>query len=201
MRATTLLCFLALASSGNADEVMRAAELGVGSTATAPMVTLPDGTVLRGEASADTESFRGVRFAAPPTGSLRWASPQPWSYGDTAGQEVDAAEFGPVCPQENCDPVTGCDEDCLFLNVFRLAPGANASSSLPVAVWIHGGTYVSGASNDVSAHVLMVLHSEREINTVLHLFECYGDVLPYSPRVLPVLHVLCERNSMTAATS
>ncbi|WQF88049.1 Putative carboxylesterase, type B, carboxylesterase type B, carboxylesterase type B, active [Colletotrichum destructivum] len=94
--------------------------------------------------------FRGIRYAAPPTGKLRWQLPQepdssktavtpavsdpphcPWSrrslqYPKTEAEEVSLRSFN----------VTG-DEDCLFLNVFAPAD----AEDLPVLVWIHGGGY------------------------------------------------------------
>jgi para-nitrobenzyl esterase len=99
-----------------------------------------------GEANETANVFRNIPFAAPPTGALRWAPPQParaW-----AG-ERDATRNGPSCPQPmnaNDTPNGGgangpISEDCLQLNVF--APkGAKAA---PVMVWIHGGSHRTGA--------------------------------------------------------
>jgi carboxylesterase type B len=84
-----------------------------------------------------------IRYAAPPTGDLRWQPPQ--ALPPKAGAAVtDASSFGPICPQ-SLPAVPGAvfipgDEDCLYLNVY--AP-ANATA-LPVLVWIHGGGYGYG---------------------------------------------------------
>lgn len=80
-----------------------------------------------------------IRFAAPPTGALRWQPPQPPA---PVNETILATEFGETCPQVfMAIPVfpfvPGGDEDCLFLNVY--AP--EGAEGLPVMVWIHGGGY------------------------------------------------------------
>ena len=92
--------------------------------------------------------FRGIPFAAPPVGELRWLPPQPV----TPWREVRAATaFGPVSPQNpiviglggDFDRVEGeRSEDCLYLNV--CTPGLD-DARRPVMVWIHGGGFVMGA--------------------------------------------------------
>lgn len=90
--------------------------------------------------STEINSWKGIRFAAPPTGDLRWQAPQPPLLNRS--QVIDASQYGSQCPQipfGNPDFVTsaqyqGDDEDCLFLNVF--AP--KNATNLPVMFWIHG---------------------------------------------------------------
>lgn len=86
-------------------------------------------------------SYRGIPYAAPPVGDLRWkppAAPAPWT--DT----LAVIEKPNVCPQEVFGglPVPGFSpsEDCLYLNVDTPAGG----SDLPVMVWIHGGAFTLG---------------------------------------------------------
>jgi carboxylesterase type B len=86
-----------------------------------------------------------IRFAAPPTGQLRWQRPEAPAINRTT--TTTANSYGPTCLQIGSSPpsntssnTTGASEDCLFLNV--QAP-ANASN-LPVLVWIHGGGYGAG---------------------------------------------------------
>ncbi|OLN82736.1 Lipase 4-like protein 4 [Colletotrichum chlorophyti] len=87
--------------------------------------------------------WKGIRYAAPPTGALRWQPPQPPS-SEPSNETIKTTEFGPICPQAYPAvpglPFVLGDEDCLFLNVY--AP-ANATN-LPVMVWIHGGGYGIG---------------------------------------------------------
>lgn len=84
--------------------------------------------------------WKGIPFAAPPTGDLRFRPPAPVVPWD--GTRA-ATEFGPPCPQLRDGAPIG-DEDCLTLNVW--APEAAASA--PVLVWIHGGGNVQGTASD-----------------------------------------------------
>lgn len=87
--------------------------------------------------------FRGVRYAAPPVGALRFRGPQPWPAWQGV---VDAGTFGHAAIQVPGQPDMPGDEthseDCLFLNVWAPA-GARGR---PVMVWLHGGAYSSGAA-------------------------------------------------------
>ncbi len=111
----------------------------------APLVETASGRVA-GTQTQEIATFKGLPYAAPPVGALRWRAPQPAA--DWLGTR-DASEVGPACPQKRGlslegggDPGT-LDEDCLNLNVFtpRAAPGAR----LPVMVWLHGGALIFGA--------------------------------------------------------
>jgi para-nitrobenzyl esterase len=89
-------------------------------------------------------AFLGIRFAAPPTGTLRWARPQPaatWAPGT-----FNAVTPPPACAQlsaANGQP-TGV-EDCLMLNVWT--PNPLPASGAPVMVWFHGGAFSNASSN------------------------------------------------------
>jgi para-nitrobenzyl esterase len=93
--------------------------------------------------------WRGIPYAAPPVGPLRWAAPQPpasWS------GVLDAT--GPAktpCPQNG--QYASLNEDCLYLNVF--APVRHANDKLPVMVWVHPGGQTSSAANDYNPERLI----------------------------------------------
>ncbi len=97
-----------------------------------------------GRVGAGVASFKGLPYAAPPVGDLRWRSPRspaPWS------EPRDASQVGAICiqPPANGDNGVGplpMSEDCLTLNVW--AP-AEREGSLPVMVWIHGGGLNNGS--------------------------------------------------------
>ena len=100
-----------------------------------PIVETRAGKV-RGTAQDGVHVFRGIPYAQPPVGPLRFAAPVPHDAWDGVR---DALEFGPRPPQP--DQVTSTDE-WLTLNVWT--PGTEATG-LPVMVWVHGGRFTSGS--------------------------------------------------------
>ena len=95
--------------------------------------------------------FKGIPFAAPPVGDLRWRAPQPaakWD-GVRAADKFSAncvqrqAGGGAFPPNGGDRSATEMSEDCLYLNVYTAAK--SAGEKRPVMVWIHGGAWVSGA--------------------------------------------------------
>lgn len=109
-----------------------------------PTVTLADGSTLVGNKVGNVAQFRGIRYAAPPVGSLRWVPPQPYVNPDPKAT-VNATAYGGVCTQQNWG---GGSEDCLFLNVYVFEDKLDsANAELPVAFFIHGGAYQDGCSN------------------------------------------------------
>ena len=112
--------------------------------AQAPMAATAHGPV-QGRLENGIATFRGIPYASPPVGALRWRLPQP-VHNWTAPLQADTP--GPSCIQtrgtslENGGDPGKLDEDCLYLNVF--SPPANPDALLPVMVWIHGGALVIG---------------------------------------------------------
>jgi len=110
----------------------------------APQVRTQQG-VLAGAAAQGVESYKGVPFARPPVGPLRWRAPQP---PESWHGERPAADYGAICiqPPANGDPGVGpmpMSEDCLTLNVWT--PADRGDEPLPVMVWIHGGGLNNGS--------------------------------------------------------
>jgi para-nitrobenzyl esterase len=112
----------------------------------APTVDAPAGPV-QGAAQGDLTVFKGIPYAQPPVGPLRWAPPKSmarWSHVRSA------VEFGNSCWQHKTagniysDQITPMSEDCLSLNIW--AP--KAAGKLPVFVWIHGGALATGSSSE-----------------------------------------------------
>jgi para-nitrobenzyl esterase len=87
--------------------------------------------------------FKGIPYAAPPIGDLRWRTPQP----ATAWSGVRRAHlFGSACPQAPSKDIVLADmsEDCLTLNVW--SPARRPGGRLPVMVWLHGGAFETGGA-------------------------------------------------------
>ena len=101
-------------------------------TTTGPVTGTGDGAVF---------AWKGIPYAAPPIGDLRWRPPQPaacWT------EERMTTSFGPQCPQRDDDGNPVGDEDCLTVNVW--AP--TAASDAPVLFFIHGGGNTGGTASD-----------------------------------------------------
>lgn len=101
---------------------------------------------LRGVVSGAVVAFKGIPYAAPPTGANRWRPPQPaaqWS------GVRDASQYGADCmqlpfPGDAAPLGVTPAEDCLYVNVWKPARGGRR---LPVMVWIYGGGFVNGGSS------------------------------------------------------
>jgi len=100
---------------------------------TSPEVACTAQGAVRGVADGSLLAFKGIPYAKPPVGSLRWRPPE----ASAAWSGVrDGGRFGAMCPQFVGTEVKG-DEDCLYLNVWR--PRTPAAAPLPVMVWLTGG--------------------------------------------------------------
>ncbi len=100
------------------------------------------GTVVDG-----VSEFKGIPFAAPPVGALRWKAPQPVKPWSGVRQAV---AFGPACMQSagaasRQAPGISLSEDCLYLNVWT--PAKTSRERLPVIAWIYGGGFTGGMTS------------------------------------------------------
>ena len=102
--------------------------------------------------ATDLYVFKGVPYAEPPVGALRWRAPRDVDYLDAI---IDASEFKNECVQPkdnssifNRNLSTG-DEDCLYLNIY-VPKNQNSlnKNKFPVMYWIHGGSNIWGAGSD-----------------------------------------------------
>ncbi len=130
IRGSILLVFVAIASA-----VISAA----GPSAGDPTFVAIDSGAVHGSATAGVVSFKGIPYAEPPVGPLRWRMPQPVKPWEGVRE---ATNFGPSCMQVDDVPKS---EDCLTLNVWR--PAADSAAPLPVMVWIYGGALVHGGTS------------------------------------------------------
>ncbi|HEY2068894.1 MAG TPA: carboxylesterase family protein [Rhizomicrobium sp.] len=119
---------------------------------------------LAGKTEGTLQVFKGIPYALPPVGPLRWKPPAPMPRW--AGVK-DAGAYGPACPQLKGPPgglyteeLPAMSEDCLSLNIWAPKDAHNA----PVLVWIHGGALSGGASSEaiydgakMAAHGIVVV--------------------------------------------
>src|SRR5512143_4096437 len=132
---TLLLCLLAAMGAGPAASSQTPAP-----SQTPPVVRVESGE-LQGVVADGVASFKGIPFAAPPVGDLRWKSPRP-AKAWTGIRKADT--YAPGCVQDPgmlkmMGTSASVSEDCLYLNVWTAAK--NSKEKRPVMVWIHGGAF------------------------------------------------------------
>ncbi|MFK7848111.1 MAG: carboxylesterase/lipase family protein [Rhodothermales bacterium] len=114
---------------------------------TAPIVETQNG-VLEGTMQSGIRMFRGIPFAQPPVGDLRWRAPEPVKNWEGVRK---ADGFGPRCMQrplfsDMMFRSDGMSEDCLYLNVWT--PARSADEKLPVLVYFYGGGLFTGDGSE-----------------------------------------------------
>jgi len=119
-----------------------------GCTKTAFVERRPPSGPVRGYLENGVEIYRGIPYARPPVGGLRWKEPeavQPWQ------KTLSCTDYRPACPQVRISDIEGGEgigetsEDCLYLNIW--SPAKEPREGLPVMVWIHGGAFMTGAGS------------------------------------------------------
>lgn len=109
-----------------------------------PLVQTRDGAIAGIERNG-VDVFKGIPFAAPPVGKLRWRAPQPVEPWEGV---LSAAHYRPACMQKGMyppdAPAEPVSENCLYLNVWR--PADAGATPLPVMVWIYGGGLENGSA-------------------------------------------------------
>ncbi len=107
---------------------------------------LTESGVISGVREGGLSVYKGVPFAVPPVGDLRWRAPAPVARWEGT-LKVEA--FAPSCMQDGVsmpgETPPAMSEDCLYLNIWT--PAKSARAHLPVIVWIYGGGYINGSSS------------------------------------------------------
>ncbi len=126
--------------------------------------------------------FKGIPFARPPVGDLRWRAPQPC---DNWEGTLNAFEFGPISMQDtpgtgdglydrewHVDPDIPNSEDCLYLNIWT--PAKTTQDRLPVLVWIYGGGFQWGYTAEMEFNGEALARRGVIVVSIAYRLGCFG---------------------------
>jgi para-nitrobenzyl esterase len=154
-RLPIIACFLGIAIAGPTRAAIEIAEV--------------TGGRIHGTSNDGIAVFKGIPFAAPPVGKLRWVAPQPvrnWQ------GERGADSFAPACVQSWWEKPNPSSEDCLYLNVWTAA--AAVGEHRPVMVWIHGGGYTGGMSWEKTSDGTLLARAGVVVVTIAYRLGALG---------------------------
>ncbi len=124
-------------------------------------IVFTESGILKGYLDSGTLIFKGIPFAAPPVGNLRWHAPQDPAHwtgirdatkaASVCSQQIYSQQWVAATPVSSASSYTG-SEDCLYLDVYR--PQTVTTSKLPVFVWIHGGANILGGASSYDGTAL-----------------------------------------------
>lgn len=147
--------------------------VNIGQAAQETSVLKIDSGPIQGIDDGELLSWEGIPYAAPPVGKLRWQPPQgvaPWK------ETRKTIQPGSACTQ-NADlgafATPGGSEDCLFLNVYAPRRAFQANKSLPVFIWIHGGSLWVGQGSDYNPRKL-ALEGNTIVVTINYRLGMFG---------------------------
>ncbi|XP_060579125.1 fumonisin B1 esterase-like [Ruditapes philippinarum] len=139
-----------------------------------PIVNTTCGQV-EGLSQNGAHGFRGIPYALPPIGRLRWQPPKKLNMADGTcwNGTFSAMRFGNICYQYQNSTAFYGSEDCLYLNVFT--PTLNKTAKLPVMVWVHGGQLAYLSGNELTYYADETMAGETNVvyvnfNYRLHTF-------------------------------